>query len=59
MMDSKIEEALRNINTVCASVRLTRQEHLVLADNIALSRQVLEAYENAEKTQLSGDDKGN
>jgi len=59
MMDSKIEEALRNINTVCASVRLTRQEHLVLADNIALIRQVLEAYENAEKTQLSGDGKGN
>ena len=40
-MTKELEEALRNIEGLCASVKLTRDEHLLIARNINMIKEAL------------------
>ena len=49
-MKKEIDEALRNINVICENARMTRQEHIVLANNLELIRNtIIEAEKPKEK----------
>ncbi len=43
-MEDKIKAALANIDKIVSSTSMSRQEHLVLADNIELLKTVGEGY---------------
>ena len=42
-MKQELEEALRNIDITCARASLVREEHMILARNIQLIKDSLEA----------------
>jgi len=50
----EVEEALRNVELTCATARLSREEHLILARNINLLREKC-----ADKPKKKGSKDGN
>ena len=53
-MKAELEEALKNISTVCTNAKLTMNEHIVLAQNIELLRKTIETKPDKKKGGKDG-----
>lgn len=52
-MKKELEEALRNINVICENARLSRNEHIVLSNNLELIRNTIIEAEKPKKEKMT------